>query len=248
MTVTIETLTISSLRAQPLGYEEYDAMSGRVARRWSVEGLVKPSEWLSLLNIFETWKAARLQDSDTLLTLTTGSTVSFSGSALGYSWSGTPCWFNAAPQAEVVGGYVGVSFVLVDANQYLTALIREQEISVEVADSDRANGTYSLGTTVLTLLEQPDGYAAGPQLERAASGATFVQGPYRAVRSKRINGYTTESGWSDIRTWYEAIALTAPSKGDFYPAGPPTMQREVLITAGVRSTRCVVSIELVEVT
>lgn len=248
MSVTIGNLTVSLLRAQPVGYDETDIVNGLVARRWTVDGLLKPSEWLSLLTIFENWRNNRIKDQDTRVSLTVGTTVTFSGSALGYSWTNVACWFASAPQGEASGSYVAASFELIDAQQALAVLVRQREIEVEVTDDTTVNyGTYTLGSATLTLTEQPDGYAEGPQLQRAASGNLLVNGPLKSVKAKRIAGYTTLTGWNAVRSWYETITNRSPITGEYYPASPPEMSQEIVVKDGVKTTRYNVTVELWEV-
>lgn len=247
MAVTLESLTLKSLQAQPLGYDDTDVVNGLVARSWAVSGLLRPAEWLELLNIFEGWQADRLQDPDTATSLSIGTTVAFSGSALGYSWTNVPCWFNDAPAGEAVGAYVAASFGLLDAEQSLQVFQRSLEQATENTDADLPdNGTISLGGATLTLLEQPDAYAIGPQLQRTAAGGLVINGPSGVVRSKTISGYTSESGWTQIKAWYELIAATTPVRGEYYPATAPSCAREVVVQGGIKTTRCVVRLELWE--
>jgi hypothetical protein len=248
MAVTLETLTVTALRAQPLSFEETDTLNGLVARRWVVEGLLRPAEWLELLQIFEAWQSNRRQDPDALVSLSVGSTVLFSGSAAGYSWSNVACWFASAPAGEAIGAYIGASFELLDAEQMLAVWIREQESQRESAEDAQPNyGTLTLGAATLTLTDQPDGYAEGPQLRRAASGEVVINGPLGVVRAKRITGYTDGPGWAAVQTWYEATANAMPVRGTYYPASPPEMRQEIVLENGVKTTRYVISLELWEV-
>lgn len=247
MAVTIGSLTVSNLRAQPFGYNETDTINGLVARRWTVEGLIKPSEWLSLLSIFDTWHQARRQDPDSLVALNIGTTVAFSGTAAGYTWTNVPCWFAAAPTGEAVGAYIGVSFELLDAVGQLEVWIRQQEQQVETEEEARPTyGTITLGSATLTLTEQPDGYAEGPSLQRTAAGGLYINGPLGVIRSKSITGYTNSSGWAAVQSWYESITQATPVVGQLYPATPPSLSMETVIENGVKTTRYVVSIELWE--
>lgn len=247
MAVTIGSLTVSQLRAQPYGYSETDTMNGLVARRWAVEGLVRPADWLSLLSIFETWQAGRKNDPDSLVSLEVGTTVAFSGSALGKTWTNVPCWFTSAPSAEAVGAYVGVSFELVDAAQMLAVLVRQQETQEEVvSESQPTYGTITLGEATIVLIEQPEAYADGPQLQRTAAGGLWINGPLGVIRAKQINGYTSAAGWTALKSWYESITQQVPVKGELYPASPPTMTQEFTLVDGVKTARCQVSIELWE--
>lgn len=248
MTVTLGSLTFQSLQAQPYGYSEVDTVAGLAPRRWSIEGLLKPSDWLTLLGIFEAWRDSRKGDQDTLSSLAVGATVNFSGTAAGKTWSNVACWFTSAPSGDAAGAYISASFELIDATQALEALKREQERSVEAEDVEAAiNGTYTVGGVTLTLLENPDGYGWYPEGERSASGTMVLSGPIGVIRSKKLNGYTDETGWSDLRTWYEAKALTYPTSGDWYPIKPPEMTRRRVLVNGAITTRCVIDIELWQV-
>jgi hypothetical protein len=246
MAVTLETLSIDRLQAQPLGYAESDTTTGLAPRQWNVEGLVRPADWLSLLSIFETWRDARKADADTAVSLSTGTTVNFSGSFAGTSWSNVACWFTSSPSGEAAGAFIRVSFGLIDASQALDALKRQLSRELEAEDAEaNIHGTFNLGGTTLTLLDQPDGYEGGPQLERTAAGGIVVNGPLGVVEVKRLNGYTTEAGWTAIKAWYKAAVITAPSSGSYYPASAPTMQRrQVTTSSGTKTTRCIVSIDL----
>lgn len=246
MAVTLGTLTISDLQAQPFGYSEVDITGGLAPRQWGIEGLVRPADWLSLLGIFETWSDARKADADTAVSLAVGATVNFSGSAAGKTWSNVACWFTNAPSGEAVGSYIRASFGLIDANQSLDAFKRQLTRDLENEDAEsNIHGTFTLGSTTLTLLQQPDGYEGGPELGITASGSILINGPLRVVEVKRLNGYTTEAGWSAIRSWYTSTVASTPASGSYYPAGVPTMQRRQVTTgAGIKTTRCVVSIDL----
>lgn len=247
MSVTLGSVTFTALQAQPLGYNESDTVNGLVARRWAVQGLIKPSEWLTLLSTFETWYAARINDADSLVSLTTGTTVSFTGSALGYSWSNVACWFTGAPEGESAGAYVSASFELVDAAQMLAVWVRQQEVEQETAEESTPDyGTLTLGSATLTLTAQPDAYAEGPQLQRTAAGGVWVNGPLGVVKSVQVTGYTDATGWEAVQSWYETTCLASPVKGSLYPSQPPSMTKEIVMVDGVKTTRCVVSLELWE--
>lgn len=248
MSVTVGSLTIAALRAQPYGYEETDTVSGLVAQKWSVDGLLTPEEWLLLLDQFDQWWNARLLDADTLVSGVVGTTISFSGSANGKEWTDVACWFSGAPQGTQAGAYIAASFELIDATQALAVLLRQQEVSQEISDgAELDNGTITLGETTITLLQQPDGYANGPQLAKSAVGGIVVSGPLGVTKIKEVNGWTTEEGWIDLQGWYEEIVASNPVAGELFPIGELSMQREAAVVAGVKTTRCVVTINLWEV-
>lgn len=248
MTVTLGSLTVGTLQAQPFGYDEADTVNGLVARRWAVAGLLRPSEWISVLTTFETWWAARKNDPDSLTSLSVGTTVAFSGSFAGVTWSNVACWFTSAPSATPAGGYLSVSFELVDANQKLAVWVRQQETQAEIQQEAGPDyGTLTLGSATLTLTAQPEAYAEGPQLQRTASGGVYINGPLNPVRSKTITGYTDAAGWTSVKSWYETITAGTPAKGTLYPSSPPSMSREIVLVDGVKTDRYVVSLELWEV-
>lgn len=247
MAVTIGTLTIDRLTAQPFGYEEESTRQGMVARSWAVSGLLKPSEWLQLLQVFESWRTVRLSDPDTAISLAVGTTVAFSGSFAGVSWSNVACWFSGAPQGSAAGAYIAASCELVDATEALALLIRSQEKDLEVeADAAPDYGTITLGNAVITLLDNPEGWGTGPSAAVSASGYLIVQGPLRPIRSKKVNGYTSEQGWADLKAWYESTARQLPVHGTYYPVSPPEMTKQQVVVGGVKTTRCNVSLELWE--
>ena len=126
MTLTIGAFSTNALTAQPFGYEG-DARQGLTARKWSVSGLVTKAQWAALITVYETWRDLRITDSDTLLSGTVGSTVSFTGTGFGQSWSAISCWFTSPPSATPAGVYLDASCELVDATQALQALLREAE-------------------------------------------------------------------------------------------------------------------------
>lgn len=248
MSVTVGSLTIDALRAQPYGYEETDTISGLVARKWTVDGLLTPDEWLSLLAEFDGWWGARVLDADTSISGVIGSTISFSGASNGQQWTDVACWFTSAPQGTQAGAYIAASFELIDATQALAVLLKQQQTNQEVSDSgELENGTITLGTTVITLLQQPDGYVNGPQLEKTAVGGILVSGPLGVTRTKQVNGWTTEDGWTQLKSWYETIVASSPISGDLYPIGEISMEREAAVIDGIKTTRCVVSLTLWEV-
>jgi hypothetical protein len=248
MTVTLESLTFRNLQAQPYGYAEVDVTAGLAPRRWTIQGLLTPAEWLALLGIFETWRDNRLGDDATLTTYVTGATVSFSGTSVGKSWSSVACWFTSSPAGDAAGAFVSASFDLVDANEALAALKREEERALEAEDYETSvNGTYTVGGVTLTLLENADGYGWGPEGERTASGTLVLSGPIGVIRAKKLNGYTNESGWAALRSWYESMAQQQPSTGVWYPVRPPEMTRRRVLVNGALTVRCVVDMELWEV-
>lgn len=239
MTFSIGAFTCSLLTAQPLGYEG-EARKGLTARTWRISGLLSPSQWQSLLSVYDTWRNARIQDPDTLTSNSVGTTISYSGSANGITWSGVGCWFSEAPSGEQVGGYIQASVVLVDAAQALAILRQEQVLSA----ARYTFGTYTLGSTTLQLLKPPETYQDTPNLSLTATGASYITGPLSATRVRQIEGTTNAAGWTAIQSWYETTIVIAPATGAWFPISAPSASAEAQIVSGVRSDLYTVSISL----
>lgn len=126
MTVTIGSFSTNRLTAQPFGYEG-EARAGLTARTFRVSGLLTPAEWQTLVSEYNSWRSSRINDQDTLLSNSVGTTVSLTiSSTNGLSVTGLACWFGDAPSSEQVGAYVSASFVLVDAAHALAVLLAER--------------------------------------------------------------------------------------------------------------------------
>jgi hypothetical protein len=239
MTFSIGAFSCSLLTAQPLGYEG-DARTGLTARTWRISGLLTAAQWQSLLSVYDTWRNARIQDPDTLTSNSVGTTVSYSGSANGVTWSGVGCWFAEAPSGEQVGSYIQASVVLVDAAQALAVLRQEQVLGA----AKFTFGTYTLGTTTLQLLKPPETYQDTPTMALTASGATYITGPLSATRVRNIEGTTNAAGWVAIQSWYETTIASAPAAGAWFPISAPSATAEAQIVGGVRADLYTVSISL----
>jgi hypothetical protein len=254
MTVTIGTTTFANLTAQPFGYESSDTKAGLTARQWSINGLLTPSEWLDVLDEYNTWRDLRIQDEDTTISYVIGTTINFSGNgAGGATWTNIPCWFSEPPAGEQAGGYLRVSFVVVDAAEALEVLVKQQETEEGTATGDDLPdfGTYTLAGIVLTLKKPVDSYLEGPQLQLTTLGYHYVSGPKVVQKTKDIEGYfdtsVYPSGLSTIRTWYESQITSTPSSGAYFPTSVPSFSGEKIITGGVTGTRYTVSIVLAQV-
>lgn len=125
MAITIGSFSSSTLKVQPFGYEG-EARTGRTATTLEFVGLLRPSEWVSFKSIYDTWRSNRIQDPDTLVSKTVGSTVGVSASANGVVWDDVECWFVDPPSATQVGAYIEVSGKLVDAAEALEVLLKEE--------------------------------------------------------------------------------------------------------------------------
>lgn len=245
MGVTLDGLTIKRLQAQPCGWADTDVRAGLVARKWSVVGRVRAADWLTIWSKFETWQAARINDAPTMASLAVGTTILFSGSSYGRTWTNVPCWFTAAPEGTATGVFITVSFELVAAADALAVMLRQQELNrLEDAALTPNYGTYSLGGVTLTLLEEPDGFEDGPTMGLAATGTGIVQGPRRASQVKRINGWCAPSNKSTLLTWYANAVQARPTTGSWFPITDPQFSQDRILVNGAVVERLIVAVTL----
>lgn len=242
--VTIGTAAFPRLTAQPFGYEETNTRAGQTARKWLITGLLKPSEWVALLTVYDTWRDLRIEDEPTETSGVVGATINFSGKGPGgQTWTSIPCWFISAPSAEQSGAYLSVSVELVDANEALEVVLKTKE--EEAADEDLPDlGTIVIGTTTLTLLKPVDAYATSPTMELTATGNHYIQGALVPYKIKDVEGTTDLTGWNAIRTWYETKILSVPAPGTYFPITSPVATAQNKVVAGVKTVEYTVSIQL----
>ena len=242
MAVTIGTFTFPNLTAQPFGYDATDTVSGQTARSWTLEGLLEPSEWVSLNSVYSTWRDVRILDEDSAKSGVIGTTINFSGTGAGQSWTNIACWFLSPPEGSQFGRYINTTVAIVDANQKLAVLLKQQETQAEESSPDL--GTVTLGGAVITLLKPIDTYQDTPTLELSASGYHVIRGPLSVVKVKDIEGTTDLAGWNAVKTWYEETVIERPVTGDFYPLSAPTASAVNKVVGGVATVQYTVNIQL----
>ena len=251
MAITLGNFTFNTLQSQPFGFEELEAYSGLSARAWRVTGLCTYAQWATLTSTYETWRATRITDEDTLKSRILGTTVSFTGTAAGLSWSAIPCWYLAAPSGEQLGAYISASFDIVDAEQYLAALLAQQKKNKEREDAlkpDLGQLTLSYGgyTAVLTLTQPPETYASGPQVQQTAAGQPYISGVLNALRIRNIEGTCNSTNWTALQGYYEAIVRATPATGTWYPTTAPAATATAAIVNGVKTTEYAVTLQLTQ--
>ncbi len=241
--ITIGTAVFPTLTAQPFGYEETNTRAGQTARKWLVTGLLKPSEWLALLDVYDAWRDLRIEDEPTEKSGVVGTTINFSGKGPGTeTWTSIACWFISAPSAEQSGAYLSASVELVDANEALEVVLKTEE---ESEDEDLPDlGTITIGTTALKLLKPVDGYATSPSMELTATGTHYIQGALVPYKIKDVEGTTDSSGWDAIRTWYETEISAVPLATSYFPITAPSATAANKIVGGVTTVEYTVSIQL----
>ena len=243
MAITLGSFTFNTLTAQPFGYEELEAYSGLSARRWRVSGLCTPAQWHSIITEYSTWRASRINDPDTLKSGVIGTTVSLSAHAAGVNWTSIACWFIAAPAAEQTGAYLSVSFDLVDANQYLAALLAQQEKNADRTKALEPDlGTITIGSAVLTLKKPPETYTNNPQVQLAASGNHYISGALTASSVRDVEGTCDFQNWELLQQWYQ---YKVQGGSGWFPLSPPAATATAEIIDGIKTTIYTVTIQLI---
>lgn len=249
MTVTIGSTTFGRLTAQPFGYEGTDVKEGMSARQWQIQGLLTPSEWISLVNTYNNWQNIRIQDTPTSISLAVGTTILFSGTGPGgSSWSNIACWFSEAPAAAAAGEFLSVTVTVVDANEALAVILKEKEASDSTSTELLPDfGTITIGTTTLVLTKPLDSYGPGPTMELNASGSHLITGPFVVYKIRDVEGTTNLTGWNNIRTWYEQQIVAEPLSGSWFPITIPSATAERKTIDAVVTDVYTVSIQLGQV-
>jgi hypothetical protein len=243
MSVTIGSLALSTLNAQPYGYDESDTARGLTARSWAISGVVTPAEWLSLLAIYDSWRDLKINESPAVETGIVGATVTLSGKGPGgQTWTNVSCWFSEAPSGQQQGAYIIVSCSLVNAAEALQVLVKGQE--QESGEEDLDLGTFTISGVSLKLKKPSDAYEFTPTLEQTANGSHYIAGSLSATLIKDIEGETNLSGWNSIRSWYQAIVQSTPAKNTYFPITPPTAAAESKIVSGAKTVVYIVSVRL----
>ena len=108
MSITIGAYTYDNLTAQPIAYEG-DAKDGLTSRRFDAKVFIEDADFASLIGQYDTWRDARINDPDTLLSQTLGTTINVSGTWDGVTVTNLPCWYFTPPQQiNKLGGYYAV--------------------------------------------------------------------------------------------------------------------------------------------
>lgn len=240
MTVSIGAFSNNLLTAQPYGHDGEQVYKGRTARSWRISGLLTPAQWTQLNSVYRTWRSARINDEDSAESAVVGTTVSFTGTGFGESWTNIACWFISAPSSEQLGAYVNATCEIVDAAEKLQVILKEKEESEE--DDLPDLGTITLGTTVITLTSPPETLENLPRIEPMASGQDYILGPLAPRDALNIQGHTTAAGWAALVPWAKAQVSQPRAAGQYWVNNPPTATAEHKIVDGVKIVRYNVSI------
>lgn len=248
MTVTIGSFTTNALLAQPFGYEG-DARTGHTSRTFRVNGLLTPADWQALISEYNTWRGTRITDADTLSSGTVGTTVNLTiSSTNGLSVTSLACWFAEPPSGDQAGVFINASVTLVDANQALAVLLREQEKSRQSSEATTPSlGTVTLGSAVVTLTKPMETRQDGPNVALTATGVSYVTGPLAAHKVRQIEGYISSGTYSDLLSWYDTTIAAVPAATSWFPISAPNATAEVIISGGAKSTRYNVSLTALQI-
>ena len=246
--ITINGLTFTPLTAQPFGYEG-EARTGLTARTFRCAGLLTPPQWATLVGIYDTWRASRILDADTLSSGVVGTTVPLTtGSINGLSVTNLACWFAEAPASDPAGTYVSASCTLVDAAEALAVLLRSEEKARQGSEAKTPNlGTVTLGSATITLTKPMETRRDGPSVALSASGTSYITGALVTHKVRQIEGYISSGTFADLLSWYDATIAASPTAGSWFPVSEPTATAEVIIAGGAKSTRYSVSLTTLQI-
>jgi len=246
--ITIGAFSCSNLTAQPFAYEG-EARTGLTARTFRLAGLLTPVQWASLVGIYDTWRGTRITDADTLSSGTVGTTVSLTIASInGLSVTALACWFADPPSAEQVGAYLQVTATLVDANQALAVLLRQEEKSRQQGEAKTPSlGTVTLGSCTVTLTRPMETRRDGPSVALTAAGTSYITGPLAAHKIRQIEGYISSGTYSDLLSWYDTTIASSPAASSWFPVSEPTANAEVIISGGAKSTRYTVQLTALQI-
>jgi hypothetical protein len=252
MTITIGAFTCETLTAQPFGYEG-DARTGLTARTFQISGLLTPTQWQSLVSVYNTWRDTRITDADTLSSGVVGTTIALTINANGLSVTALACWFTEAPTGEQAGAYINTSLTLVDSAQALAVLLREEEKSRQSTEAL----IPSLGTItftrvsgvspIVTLTAPMDTRQDGPTVALTATGTSYVTGPLIAHKIRNVEGFISTGSFDNLLSWYDETIAAVPAATSYFPITAPSATAEVIITGGVKATRYSVTLTVLQI-
>ena len=252
MTITIGAFTCQTLTAQPFGYEG-DARTGLTARTFQISGLLTPTQWQSLVSVYNTWRDTRITDADTLSSGAVGTTVALTINANGLSVTALACWFAEAPTGEQAGAYINTSLTLVDSAQALAVLLREEEKSRQSTEAlipslgtitfTRASGV----SPIVTLTAPMDTRQDGPTVALTATGTSYVTGPLVAHKIRNVEGFISTGSFDNLLSWYDETVAAIPAATSYFPITAPSATAEVIITGGVKATRYSVTLTVLQI-
>jgi hypothetical protein len=209
------TFAFPNLTAHPMGFEG-ESRRGRTAETLTFAGLLTRVETNTLLGIYRAWRDARLPEEAPERTGVVGATIAVTASGPGFAWTSRACWCSSPPAFEQVGAFSRVTIGLVDANQALAVLLREQEESLEV-EAGLGLGTLAFGGAVVNLTARPDSFDGLPSRSLTPAGAHVISGSLAVEEVREVEGWVTAANLTTLETWLKATVAATPAAGAWFP-------------------------------
>ena len=228
--------------AYPFAYETIDAEAGISCDALNVSIFCTFEEWDKLQSVWYAYRRDREDDvpvyfpsgSDLSLNIReyVGTTVTVNAEVHGTQWSSVKCYFLEEPRAEQFGQYLQVTVKLVDAEQWVNAYYRKQELSLY--EGINYFGVFDLWGVELGLRNEPKSYQDIPNLSLSAGGVSYVTGPVNPTLIHVIEGDTNANGWKKIMDEYKKISASVPTSGVLFPVTAPkaNVQKRVSLRLG----------------
>lgn len=234
------TFTFPNLAQHPLAFEGGDVQRGRAVEALQPSGLLLKTQADDLLNLFRSWRAAKLTEEAPERTGTVGAVVLVTARGPGYSgasaWTNRAAWISAIEKPQQVGPFTRVGLTLVDATQALAVALRELEEAEEEQEA-LSLGTLTLGSATINLTARPESIEGLPQLELSPAGAHVITGNLATVDTKEVRGWVTAANLSSLETWVKTTAGTpSPAANTWFPTSWSAPVARLKRNAGVVST------------
>jgi len=215
------TFTFPNLDQHPLAFDAVDVRRGRAPESLQPSGLLLKPQADDLLNLFRSWRNAKLAEEAPERTGTVGAVVLVTARGPGYSgasaWTSRAAWIDAIDKPTQVGPFTRVGLTLVDASQALAVALRELEEGEEQEEA-LGLGTLTFGGAVVNLTARPDDIGNLPQPELSAAGAHVITGNLATVDLHNVQGWVTAAHLPSLETWVKTTAATpSPANGTWVP-------------------------------
>lgn len=245
------TFTFPNLSQHPLAFDAVDVRRGRAPESLQPSGLLLKTQADDLLNLFRSWRNAKLIEEAPERTGTVGAVVLVTARGPGYSgasaWTSRAAWIDAIDKPTQVGPFTRVGLTLVDANQALAVALRELEEGEEQEEA-LGLGTLTFGGAVVNLTARAENIEGLPQLELTAAGAHVITGNLATVDTREVRGWVTAAHLPTLETWVKTTAATSsPANGTWFPSGWSPPVARLKRNAGAVSTVYDVSFTAVKI-
>ena len=232
--------TFPNLDQHPLAFDAVDVRRGRAPESLQPSGLLLKPQADSLLNLFRSWRTAKLAEEAPERTGTVGAVVLVTASGPGYSgasaWSNRAAWIDSIEKPSQVGPFTRVGLTLVDANQALAVALRELEEGEEEQEALNL-GTVTFGGATINLTARAENIEGLPQLELSAAGVHVITGNLATVDTREVRGWVTSATLPTLESWVKTTAATpSPVNNTWFPSGWSPPVARLKRNAGVVTT------------